>query len=135
MYMFIYMYMYMYVYIYTSMHIYVYTYICVYACIYIHTHTHIYIYIYIYMHKYVFIYIYTYTYIYINVCIHMIFSNDEVGVTMCQNLRCCESLLLSKEYTFKNINKSFTLKTLMSSNSFNVIYVIICLSYLEEKRA
>ena len=65
----------------------------------------------------------------------MIFSNEEVGVTMCQNSRCCESLLLSKEYTFKNINKSFTLKTLISSNSFNVIYVIICLSYLKEKWA
>ena len=80
------------------------------VCMYIYSHTHTYIYIY--MHKYVFIYIYTYTYIYINVCIHMIFSNEEVVVTMCQNLRCCESLLLSKEYTFKNINKSFTLKTL-----------------------
>ena len=92
---------------------------CVCMYIYSHTHTHIYIYI----------------YIYIYVCIHMIISNEEVGVTMCQNSRCCESLLLSKEYTFKNINKSFTLKTLMSSNSFNVIYVVICLSYLEEKRA
>ena len=45
---------------------------------------------------------------------------------------CCESLLLSKEYTFKNVNKTFTLKTLMSCNSFNVIFVLICSGCLEE---
>ena len=43
-----------------------------------------------------------------------------------------ESLLLSKEYTFKNINKTFTLKTSMSCNSFNVINVLICSGCLEE---
>ena len=62
------------------------------------------------------------------------FSNEEVGVRKCQDLRyeCCESLLLSKEYTFKNVNKTFTLKPLMPSNSFNIIYVLICSGCLEE---
>ena len=55
------------------------------------------------------------------------FSNEEVGFRKCQDLRweCCESLLLYKEYAFKNINKTFTLKTPMSCNNFNVIYVLI----------
>ena len=45
----------------------------------------------------------------------MEFSNEEVGVRKCQDLRFeyCESLLLSKEYTFKNVNNTFTLKTPM----------------------
>ena len=40
------------------------------------------------------------------------FSN-EVGVRECQDMwyKCCKSLLLSKKYTFKNVNKTFTLKT------------------------
>lgn len=36
---------------------------------------------------------------------------------------CLESLLLSKEYRFGNINKSFTLKIPVFCKSFNVIYV------------
>ena len=62
------------------------------------------------------------------------FSNEEVGVTKCQDLQCgcCESLLLSKEYTFKNVSKTSTLKTPMSGNSFNVIYVLICSGCLEK---
>ena len=34
------------------------------------------------------------------------FSNEEVDVKKCQDSRCecCESLLLSKEYVFKNVN-------------------------------
>ena len=62
------------------------------------------------------------------------FSIEEVGVRKRQDLRCecCESLLLSKEYTFKNVNKTFILKTSMSCNSFNVIYVVICLGCLEK---
>ena len=44
------------------------------------------------------------------------FSNEEVGVKKWQDSRCecCESLSLSKAYTFKNVNKTFTLKTPMS---------------------
>ena len=62
------------------------------------------------------------------------FSNEELGVRKCQDLRfeCCESLLLSKKYTFKNVNKTFTLTTPMSFNSFNVIYGLICSGCLEE---
>ena len=36
-------------------------------------------------------------------------------------MKICKSLLLSKEYTFKTVNKTFTLKAPMSGNSFNVI--------------
>ena len=62
------------------------------------------------------------------------FSNEEVGFRKCQDLRCeCwESLLQYKEYTFKKVNKTFTLKTPMSSNSFNVIYLLICSGCLKE---
>ena len=61
------------------------------------------------------------------------FSIEEVDVRKRQDLRCecCESLLLFKEYTFKNVNETFTLKTSTSCNSFNVIYVVICLGCLE----
>ena len=45
---------------------------------------------------------------------------------------CCNSSLLSREYTFKNVNKTFTLNTLLFCNSFNVIYVVIRSSCLEE---
>ena len=69
------------------------------------------------------------------------FNNDSqnshrkvVGFKKCWNLSCewCQSLLLSKEYTFKNVNKISTLKSSMSCNSFNVIYVVVCSSCLEE---
>ena len=62
------------------------------------------------------------------------FSNEEVGAKKCQDLQCecCESFLLFKKYTFKNVNKTFTLKTMMYCNSFDVIYVIICSGCLEE---
>ena len=57
-----------------------------------------------------------------------------IGIKKCQDTRCecCNSLLLSKEYTFKNGNKTFTLKTSISYISFNVIYVLICSGCLEE---
>ena len=56
------------------------------------------------------------------------FSNKKVAFKKCQDSRCecCKSLLLSKKYTFENVNKTFALKTPMSCNSFNVIYVVIC---------
>ena len=43
----------------------------------------------------------------------------------CKDSRCeyCYSLLLLKVCTFKNVNITFTLKTQMSCNSFNVSYV------------
>ena len=54
----------------------------------------------------------------------------------CQDSQCkfCESLLLSKEYTFKNAVKTFTLKikTLASCNSFGAIDVAICSGCLEQ---
>ena len=61
-------------------------------------------------------------------------STEEVGARKPQNLRCecCESLLLSKEYTFKNVSKAFTLKTRRSCNSFIFIYVLNCSGCLEE---
>ena len=62
------------------------------------------------------------------------FSNEKIGVKKGQYLRyeCFESLFISKEYAFKNINKTLTLKTPMFYNSYNVIYVIISAGYLED---
>ena len=37
-----------------------------------------------------------------------------------------------ERYTFRNANKTLTLKTPMFCNSFNVIYVVICSGCLEE---
>ena len=55
------------------------------------------------------------------------FRNEEVGARKCEDLwcKCCELLLISREYKFKNVNKTFTLKTPKSCNSFNVNYVLI----------
>ena len=50
-------------------------------------------------------------------------------MTKCE---CCESLLLFKDCTFKNVSKTFTLKFLISCNGFNVIYIVICLGCLED---
>ena len=41
-------------------------------------------------------------------------------------------MLLSKEYTFQNVNKTFTSKTSMSCNSFIGIYLVICSGCWEE---
>ena len=58
------------------------------------------------------------------------FSNKDDGVRKCQDLRreCCESLLPAKELTSKTV----TSKTLTSSNSFDVIYILICSGCLKE---
>ena len=32
-----------------------------------------------------------------------------------------------KEHTFKNVNKAFTLKNPISCNSFNIIYILLCI--------
>ena len=62
------------------------------------------------------------------------FSNGEVRVRKCQDLRCecCEFLLLPRSHTFENVSKTFTLKNPMPWNSFNVIYAVICSGCLEE---
>ena len=57
------------------------------------------------------------------------FSIEEICVKKCQDTK---SLSLSKEHTFKNAIKTFTLKTPMLCISFNVIYVVICSGCLEE---
>ena len=41
-------------------------------------------------------------------------------------------MLLSYEYTYKDVNKTFTLKSPMSCYSFNVFYIVICSGCLEK---
>ena len=41
-------------------------------------------------------------------------------------------MLLSKEYTYKDVNRTFTLKSPMPCNSFNVICIVICSGCLEK---
>ena len=41
-------------------------------------------------------------------------------------------IVIIKKHIFKNADKTFTLKTTMSRNSFNTIFVSICSSCLEE---
>ena len=61
-------------------------------------------------------------------------KNKETGVRMCNKPRCecCHVLLLGKEYKFKNVDKKFTLKSPMSCDSSNLVYVLICLGCSEE---
>ena len=55
-------------------------------------------------------------------------------VKKCNDSRCecCNYLLLTNKYTFKNVQKTFFLKSEMSCDSSNLIYVIICSSCGEE---
>ena len=45
---------------------------------------------------------------------------------------CCDKLLLSDRYTFKNTQKTFFLRSEMSCNSSQLIYVVICPTCKEE---
>ena len=49
-------------------------------------------------------------------------------VSQCGDKRCecCKHLLLSDHYVFKEVNYKFTLKTPMTCDSANLIYVLIC---------
>ena len=62
------------------------------------------------------------------------FSQKQVGVYKCPDKRCecCASLLLGNSYTFKNVDKTFNLKTYFSCDSYNLLYIIICPTYGEE---
>ena len=57
-----------------------------------------------------------------------LFTNKTVGVFKCSDSRClcCQQLLLEISYTFKNVGKQFFLKTKMTCDSRNLIYVVIC---------
>ena len=56
------------------------------------------------------------------------FSQKQVGVYKCPDKRCecCASLLLGNSYTFKNVDKTFNLKTYFSCDSYNLLSIIIC---------
>ena len=56
------------------------------------------------------------------------FSQKQVGVYKCPDKRCecCASLLLGDSNTFKNVDKTFNLKTYFSCDSYNLLYIIIC---------
>ena len=58
------------------------------------------------------------------------FSQKQVGVFKFPGKRCecCTSLPLCNSCTFKNIDKTFNLRAHFSCNSFNLLYVIICLT-------
>ena len=60
-------------------------------------------------------------------------SQKQVGFYKCPDKRCecCASLLLGNSYTFKNVDKTFNLKTNFSCDSYN-LYIIICRTSGEE---
>ena len=62
------------------------------------------------------------------------FTSKVQGVHKCGNKRCecCNCLLLGDSYTFKNTQRRFELKSYMSCDSSNLIYVIICPTCGEE---
>ena len=45
---------------------------------------------------------------------------------------CCNYLLISDHYTFKNVQITFKLKNRFTCDSFNAIYVVICGTCKEE---
>ena len=55
-------------------------------------------------------------------------SQKQVEVYKCPDKRCecCSSQLLGNSYTFKNVDKTFNLKTYFSCDSYNLLYIIIC---------
>ena len=61
-------------------------------------------------------------------------SQTQVGVYKYPDKRCecCASLLLGNSCTFKNVDKTFNLKTYFSCDSYNIIYTIICPTCGEE---
>ena len=56
------------------------------------------------------------------------FSQKQVGVYKCTDKRCkfYTNLLLGNSYTFKNVDKTFSLKVYFSCNSPHLFYIIIC---------
>ena len=57
-----------------------------------------------------------------------LFTNKTAGVFKCSDSRClcCQQILLEISYTFKNVGKQqFFLKTKMTCDSRNLIYVVI----------
>ena len=62
------------------------------------------------------------------------FTSKKPCVSKCGDSRyeCCQHLRLSDHYSFKNVNKTFTLKTSFSCDSSNLMYVIICSGCQEE---
>ena len=62
------------------------------------------------------------------------FSQKQVRIYKCPDKRCkcCASLLLGNSYIFKNVDKTFNLKTYFSCDSYNLLYIIICLTCGEE---
>ena len=54
-----------------------------------------------------------------------LFTNKTAGLFKCSD-SCCQQLLLEISYTFKNVGKQFFLKTKMTCDSRNLIYVVIC---------
>ena len=62
------------------------------------------------------------------------FSTKEHRVRKCGDLRCgcCKHLILSDHFIFKNTGYRFNLKSSMSCDSSNLIYVVQCAGCLEE---
>ena len=54
------------------------------------------------------------------------------GTFTCSDRRCCNYLLISDHYTFKNVQITFELKNRFTCDSFNLIYVVICGTCKEE---
>ena len=61
-------------------------------------------------------------------------SQKQVGVYKCPDKRCecCASLLLGNSYVFKNVDKTFNVRTYFSCDSYNLLYIIICPACGEE---
>ena len=57
-----------------------------------------------------------------------LFTNKRAGAFKCSDSRClcCHQLLLEISFTFKDVGKQFFLKTKMTCERRNLIYIVIC---------
>ena len=64
-----------------------------------------------------------------------LFTNKTAGIFKCSDSRClcCQQLLLEVSYTFENVGKEFFLKTKLTCDSRNLIYIVICPTCKEEQ--
>ena len=69
-----------------------------------------------------------------NILTKVEFPQNQVGVFKCPDKRCecCANLLLGNSYTFKNVDRTFNLKTHFPCDSSNLLYVVISPSCSEE---
>ena len=66
-----------------------------------------------------------------------LFTNKIAGAFKCSDSRClcCHQLLLEISFTFKDVGKQFFLKTKMTCERRNLVYIVICPTLVNPEQA